>query len=109
MHVATHLIKIEGRFDNDIWTKDKLEKYVRSKIEYDIEKFFHADLELFGIDDEIINVWIYISALPSEVSKDIVSKWLSNHIKEEGITVTCFNIEERFNRLNQEEIFVTLV
>jgi thymidylate synthase len=109
MTIATHLIKINGKFDKNIWTEDKLENYVRSKIEDDIKSFYHTDLELFGIDDEIINVWVFVSALPSEVSRDIVGKWLNDHIKEEGIVVTSFEIEERFSLLDPEETFVTLI
>ena len=51
MHIATHLIKIKGKIDNNIWTEDKLEKYVKSKMEDDIKHFYHVDLELFGIEE----------------------------------------------------------
>lgn len=109
MKIATHLIEINGKFDKNIWTKEKLEVYVRSKIECDIDKLYHADLELFKIDDEIIDVWVFISALPSEVTRDIIGKWIKDHITEEGITVIDFEIEERFNLCHPEEVFVTLL
>lgn len=109
MHIATHLIKIKGKFSKDIWTEEKLDKYVRSKIGGDIKNFYHADLELFGIEDDVINVWVFVSALPSEVSRDIVDKWLSDHVNEKGITVTDFEIEERFDLNHPKDVFVTLV
>jgi len=109
MVIATHIIKINGKFDKNIWTKEKLEVYVRSKIECDIEKLYYADLELFNVDNEIINVWVFVSALPSEVTRDIVGKWIKDHITEEGITMTEFEIEERYNLCHPEEGFVTLI
>lgn len=109
MHIATHIIKIKGKIDKNIWTEDKLDKYVRSKIDGDITSFYHADLELFGIEDNIINVWVFVSALPSEVSRDIVDKWLNDHIKEDGINVTSFEIEELFDLAHPKETFVALI
>lgn len=109
MNITTHLIKIKGKFDKSTLTEEDIEKYVRSKMCGDIKSFYHADLELFGIDDDIINVWVFVSALSSEVTRDIIDKWLRNHIKEEGITITDFEIEERFNLLHPEKVFVTLV
>lgn len=109
MNIATHLIKIKGKFDKNIWTEEELKNYVKSKIGGDIQSFYHADLELFGIEDEVINVWVFVSALPSKVSKDIIDKWLDNRIKEEGITVTDVEIEERFDLTNPKDVFVTLI
>jgi hypothetical protein len=109
MNIATHIIRIKGKFDKDIWTEEKLEKYVRSKIRDDITSFYHADLELFGIDEEVINVWVFVSVLPSNVTRDIIDKWLINHIKEEGIAVTDFEIEEIFNLLHPKNVFVTII
>jgi hypothetical protein len=109
MKIATHLIKINGKFDKNIWTEEKLDVYVRSKIECDIDKLYHADLELFKIDDEIIDVWVFISVSPSKVTRDIIGKWIKNHITEEGIIVIDFEIEERFNLCHPEEVFVTLL
>lgn len=108
MHIATHVIKIKGNADKNLWTKDKLEKYIRSKIDR-VQSFYHANLELFTIDDEVVNVWIFVSALPSEVSKDIICKWLSNHIKEDGITLTNLEIEKKFDLTHPEDVFVTLI
>jgi len=109
MRIATHLIKIKGKIDKDIWTEEKLKTYVESKIDSEMQSLYHADLELFRVKDEIVNVWVFISALPSEVSKDIICKWLNNHIKEDGISVTSLDIEKRFDLTNQKETFVTLI
>jgi len=109
MHIATHLIKIKGKIDKHIWTEEKLRNYVNSKIDDEIVCFYHTDLELFGIENEVINVWVFVSASPSNVSRDIIGKWLSDHIKEEGITVTSFEIEKRFDLTCPKDIFVTLI
>ena len=109
MVIATHIIKINGKFDKNIWTKEKLEVYVRSKIECNIDKVYHTDLELFNVDNEIINVWVFISTLLSEVNRDIVENWIKNHIIEEGITMTDFEIKEIFDLCNPKEVFVTLI
>lgn len=108
-HIATHLVKIKGNFDKNIWIEDTLDKYVRSKMSGDIANFYHADLELFGTEGETVNVWAFVSALPSEVSRDIVDKWLKNHITEEGIVVTNFEIEELFDLTHPKETFVALI
>lgn len=109
MHIATHLIKIKGKINRNIWTEDKLDKYVISKIDGDITSFYHADLELFGIEEEVANVWVFVCARPSEVSRDIIDKWLNDHIKEEGIVVTEFEIEELFDLAHPKETFVALI
>jgi hypothetical protein len=109
MHIATHLIKIKGKINRNIWTEDKLGEYIRSKIDDNITSFYRADLELFGIEDDVVNVWVFVSALPSEVSRDIIDKWLNDHIKEEGITVTEFEIEDLFDLVHPKETFVALI
>jgi hypothetical protein len=109
MHIATHLIKIKGKIDRNIWTEEKLKSFVISKIDCDIRRFYHADLELFGIEDEIVNVWVFVSALPSEVSRDLISKWLDDHIKEDGIDITSFEIEKIFDLIHPNHEFVTLL
>lgn len=101
MRIATHLIKIKGIFDKDIWGHDheiaetKLRQYVDTKIKDEIENLYHADLELFQIDDNKIEVWVFISAFQYEASKDLIEKWLNEHIKEEGIKVIVFEIDEK--------------
>ncbi len=95
MRIATHLIKIKGTFDNK-WKEKELRDYVKDKIK-EIESFYHTDLELFKVDDNKIEVWVYIHALPSEAKRNIIDKWLKDHIKEEGITIIYFDIEEKFN------------
>lgn len=109
MRIATHLIKIKGKIDKDIWTEEKLKTYVESKIDSETQSLYHADLELFRVKEEVADVWIFISVLPPEVSKDIICKWLNNHIKEDGISVTSLDIEKRFDLTNQKETFVTLI
>lgn len=86
MVIATHLIKVKGTFDPNIWTEEKLREYVNKKIK-EIDPSFHTDLELFRVQDSDIEVWVYISAFPSEVSDFIVEVWIKAHLKEEGITV----------------------
>ena len=96
MVIATHLIKIKGDFDVQKWTEKKLEEYVKQKIK-EIDPSFHTDLELFQIQDSNIEVWVYISAFPSEVSDKIVGDWIKAHLKEEGIETKEFEIEVIFN------------
>lgn len=101
MLVATHLIKIKGTFNKNIWGYDEeklndiLKEYVKTKIKFEIDSCYHADLELFKIDDDKIEVWVFINALSSCVSKDIIEKWLNNHINDEGIISTDVEIEEK--------------
>jgi hypothetical protein len=109
MHVATHLIKIKGKIDKNIWTKEKLKDYILSKIGSDILRYYHTDLELFRIDDKIVDVWVYISALPSEVSQDIICNWLNFYIKEDGIDVISFEVEKRFDLTDPKDLFVVLI
>lgn len=84
--------KIKGNFNKNKWTEKKLKEYVKQKIK-EIEPSFHTELELFQIQDSNINVWVYISALPSEVSDKIVDTWIKAHLKEEGIETKEFKIK----------------
>ena len=93
MVTATHIVKVRGMFDRNIWDENKLRKFVRKKIICDLDGCFHAHLELFKISDNKIDVWIFIFALPSEVERDIIDKWIKDHIKEEGITVENFEFD----------------
>lgn len=97
MVVATHVIKVRGTFDRDIWNEDKLRKYVRRKIICDMDDSFHTHLELFKIDRDNgdgnkgrVYVWVYIYALPSEVDRKVIKKWIDEHIIEEGLAVEEF-------------------
>lgn len=95
MVLATHLIKIKGRFDKNKWTEKKLKKYVKQKIKK-IEPSFHADLadlELFQIQDSNIDVWVFVSGYPSEIDDTIVGDWIKTHLKEEGIEIKEFEIK----------------
>ena len=93
MPIATHVIKVKGTFDEKIWNEKKIEDYVDYKIENDIDETFSTDLELYSITDNNIEIWVLIFAYPSEVSNDIVDKWIKNHIKEEGLKVDSFTFE----------------
>lgn len=93
MRPATHLIKINGTYNESKWNEVTLKEYVRKKIQDEIEDVLHPELELFQAENGDVNVWMYIRALPSEATHPIVEKWLENHIKEEGITVKGFMIE----------------
>lgn len=91
MVFATHFIKVKGSFDQNKWTEKKLEKYVKQKIK-EIEPSFHTELELFQIQDNNIEVWVYISALPSEINDKIVGDWIKAHLKEEGVETKEFEV-----------------
>lgn len=95
MVVATHIVKVRGTFDKNIWNDDKLRKYVRKKIICEIDDSFHTHLELFKIDDDNdnkckIEVLVYIYALPSEIDRDTIKKWIDDHIMEERLVVEEF-------------------
>lgn len=92
MALATHLIKIEGEFDLNLWNEISLREYVKNKIN-EIESCLHPESELFQINNNKINIWILICALPSEVSQKIVNLWAENHITEEGLKVKKIEIE----------------
>jgi len=107
MVVATHLIKVKGEFTSK-WDESSLREYVKNKLR-EIEVCLHPDLELFGIHDENqIDVWIFIHALPSEVSQNIVDKWAKDHITEEGLTVKEVGIEVVNDLTNLKPFFVHL-
>ena len=61
MVVATHVVKVRGTFDRNIWNDDMLRKYIRKKIICEIDDSFHMHLELFKInndnDNKVINPW----------------------------------------------------
>lgn len=115
MTIATHLIKIKGTFDRNIWghedkfLNETLKEYVKTKIKNEIFSSYHADLELFKIDDDKIEVWVFINSPPISTLKDIVEKWLDDHVNDEGIMATDVEIEEKFNLYSPENNFLTLV
>lgn len=115
MYTATHLIKIKGKFDKNIWgyedniLNETLKEYIKTKIKFEIDSYYHTDLELFKIDDDNIDVWIYLSTPQSCVSRDIIEKWLNDHINEEGIIATDFEIEERANPFSSENNFLVIL
>ena len=101
MVIATHTVKIRGTFDRNIWDAKKLRKYVRKKIICDIHDSFHTHLELFKIDmmegeekdKGKIEVCVYVHGLPSEITKDVIKKWIDINIKEDGLTIGEFEYE----------------
>lgn len=102
MAFATHLIKIRGLINRFIWPEKKLKNYVNKKIKTEIDSVLHPDLELFKLEDEKIEIWVYISALPSEATRDIVEKWLNDHIVERGLKVENFEIEIIASKIDRE-------
>lgn len=114
MRIATHLIKIKGKFDKNVWTDEDIKSYALSKIKREIESLYHADLELFSTNQEdnyenskTVDVYIFVSALL--VTRDIVDKWIKNHIIEKGITVIDFEIKEIFDMNHPENKFVVFI
>ena len=101
MVIATHTVKIRGTFDRNIWDAKKLRKYVRKKIICDIQYSFHTHLELFKADimggeekdKGKIEVCVYVHGLPSEITKDVIKKWIDINIKEDGLTIGEFEYE----------------
>lgn len=102
MAFATHLIKIRGVINQFIWPEKKLKDYVNNKIRTEIESVLHPDLELFKLEEEKIEIWVYISALPSEATRNIVEKWLNDHIMERGLKVENFDIEIIASKIDRE-------
>ncbi len=47
-----------------------------------------------------VEVWVYITAFPSEASVYLIEKWLKDHIKEDGVAVKNFEVVEIANLLN---------
>lgn len=115
MTVATHLIKIKGTFDKNIWghgekvLNETLKEYIKTKIKNEIFSSYHADLELFKIDDDKIEVWVYINSPPLSTLKDMIEKWIHDHINEEGIVATDIEVEERFSQHSSENNFVVII
>lgn len=110
MHAATHMITILGTFDRR-WTEESLKEYARKKIQNDIFSTFHASLEEFNARYPDVKVSVYISCLPSEVSRRIISKWFKDHPLEPGLSVTWFGIDEEnslFDKNKMSEFAVML-
>jgi phenylacetate-coenzyme A ligase PaaK-like adenylate-forming protein len=108
MAIATHLIKIKGYTNMEKWTKEKIKEYIKKKMKNEIESFYHPDLELLNIKDNDIEVWAYISALPSEAKEDVIEKWLNNHIKEDDFIIKDFEVIETGNLVSGNNFFVYL-
>lgn len=100
MAIATHLIKIKGSLDKEKRTEENIKNYIDKKLEDEIESFYHADLELFRVNDNDVEVWVYLSALPSEATECVIRKWLNDHIKEDGVALKDFEIVEVANLLD---------
>ena len=107
MHIATHIIKIKGRFDSS-WDEQKLRVYVDSKIKNEIEDVLHPSLELFKANDGNVEIWVFITGYPSEASYKVVEGWIKDHIKEDGLSVTEFTIEMIFNMCSPDTKFTVL-
>ena len=107
MHIATHIIKIKGTFDSS-WDKKKLRAYVDLKIKTEIEDVLHPSLDLFEAKDGIVDVWVFITALPSEATYKVVDTWIKDHIKEDGLYITEFTLEMIFNMCSSDTKFAVL-
>ncbi len=107
MHIATHIIKIKGTFDSS-WDEKKLKVYVDFKIKNEIEDVLHPSLELFETKEGIVEVWVFIKALPSEATYKVVEAWIKDHIKEDGLSVTEFTVEMIFNMCSPYTKFAVL-
>ncbi len=94
MALATHLIKIKGTFDERMWTIEKIKKLIQKKIKEEIMDIYHAEVEKFRVSENTVEVWVLVSALPSEVTNEIIDKWLSDHMKERGIEIKKFSVDE---------------
>lgn len=104
MTIATHLIKVKGIVKDGKKREKEIKEYVKDKISNEIENMFHPDLELFRVDEDgTTEVWVYIGGLSGSIDFAI-DQWLKDHIKEEGIEVKDFKIEE----LPGEKFFVVL-
>lgn len=103
MVIATHIIKIKGTLNKNIWKDEKkIDEYIKDKIKNDIDPSFHTDLELLKINGNKIDVWVYIHAFPSEVTNDIIDKWIQDHIKDEGISVNDFEFKKIFDMTDEK-------
>lgn len=104
MAIATHLIKVKGTVKDGKKREKEIKDYVKDKIDNEIDSMFHADLELFHIDEDgTADVWVYVGSLSGSI-KYTVGVWLENHITEEGIEVKDFEIEE----LENERFFIKI-
>lgn len=57
MVIATHIIKIKGTLNKNIWKDEKkIEEYIKDKIKNDIDPSFHTNLELLEINGNKIDV-----------------------------------------------------
>lgn len=102
MVFATHFIKIYGKINIFIWPEKKLRNYVNKKIRTEIYSTFHAKCKLFKLEEEKIEVWVYISALPSEVSTNIVEKWINDCMVIRGLKIEKFEIEIIASKIDRE-------
>lgn len=93
MSVATHVIKIKGEFDESNWNEEKLKELVKAKFK-EISEFWCPDLELFKIDGNKIDVWVFIESFNSEI-ESLADKWLKYHILEKEGGITIKNVEAK--------------
>ena len=94
MPVATHVIKIKVEFDEN-WNEEKLKELIKSKAK-EVDKFFALDLELFKVENNVMDVWFFIEFCYVKLSrvKDMSDKWFKDHIKEDGITIKSLDVED---------------
>ena len=94
MTIATHIIKVKGTFDGKIWDEEKLRSYVDEKF-LEIDANFKPDLELFRVNSNEVNVWLFIALMANpETIKKMAEDWVKNHTTEKGLNVTLIEVED---------------
>ncbi|MCK4781369.1 hypothetical protein KAS79_00375 [Candidatus Parcubacteria bacterium] len=90
---ATHLIKVELKFDKNKWTEKSLKEFVDKKME-GINPLCFPDLDLFRVKDDTLNVCLFISFLAGvKTTGKLAKEWLEGHIKEQGIKIEKIEVK----------------
>lgn len=69
---------------------------------------YYSSLDLFEAKDGNVDIWVFITGLPSEASYKVVERWIKDHIKEDGLSVTEFTVEMIFNMCSSDNKFAVL-
>lgn len=80
--MASHLIKVKGVFKKK-WDKHQIERYIKAKIEKEINDYYEAELELLKVEENRIEVWVFIATVGyCETIKEWANEWLEHHITQ---------------------------